>query len=265
MNLSRSFRLRVIATLVCGTLLSIVPDSIITAQDSQPNTGERLVKLEIKQRSILDGLTSIRVGQGESIRLHWTSDEAVVLHLHGYDIKEDVPKGGEAVIEFNANATGRFLITSHQPAGEGNDSHSNHMPSDMNSSEQDGHGDLFESETLVKGDMFSFIIPSDMEDTEIPYHDHMAHEQSALIIVSGHHGREGTVAVKVADSPHMYQPVEVTVKPGSTVEWTIEKDAKVRLTSGIPPATDHDSPVKEGAHGEHEEQEKTLVAIEVRP
>jgi plastocyanin len=69
----------------------------------------------------------------------------------------------------------------------------------------------------------------------------------------------------VADSPHTYQPVEVTVKPGATVEWAIEKDASVRLTSGFPPTSDHGSSAKEGAHGEHEEQEKTLVAIEVRP
>ncbi|SVE13020.1 uncharacterized protein METZ01_LOCUS465874, partial [marine metagenome] len=137
--------------------------------------------------------------------------------------------------------------------------------SDMNSSEQDGHGDLFESKTLVKGDMFSYIIPPDMEDTEIPYHDHMAHDQSALIIVSSHHGREGIVTVKVADSPHTYQPVEVTVKPGATVQWAIEKDASVRLTSGFPPTSDHGSSVKEDVRDEYEEQEKTLVAIEVRP
>ena len=113
MNLSRSFRLRVIATLVCSTLLSIVPDSIITAQDSQPNKGERLVKLEIKQRSILDGLTSIRVGQGESIRLHWTSDEAVVLHLHGYDIEMPLLPNTPSEMILEASATGRFPITSH--------------------------------------------------------------------------------------------------------------------------------------------------------
>ena len=113
MKLSRSFRLRVIATLVCSALLSIVPDSIITAQDSQPNQGERLVKLEIKQRSILDGLTSIRVGQGESIRLHWTSDEAVVLHLHGYDIEIPLLPNTPSEMILEASATGRFPITSH--------------------------------------------------------------------------------------------------------------------------------------------------------
>ena len=252
----------VIMGLVC---LMVFIASACGSENTPSSSGVTQIDVQIKGGEASGVGETVSINKGDDVKISFTSDEHLTVHLHGYDIKEDVPKGGEAVIEFNANATGRFLITSHQPAGEGNDSHSNHMPSDMNSSEHDGHGDLFESETLVKGDMFSFIIPSDMEDTEIPYHDHMAHEQSALIIVSGHHGREGTVAVKVADSPHMYQPVEVTVKPGSTVEWTIEKDAKVRLTSGIPPATDHDSPVKEGAHGEHEEQEKTLVAIEVRP
>ena len=125
MKLSRSFRLRVIATLVCSALLSIVPDSIITAQDSQPNQGERLVKLEIKQRSILDGLTSIRVGQGESIRLHWTSDEAVVLHLHGYDIEIPLLPNTPSEMILEASATGRFPITSHG-FGASNSTHHDH-------------------------------------------------------------------------------------------------------------------------------------------
>lgn len=258
MNIGRKY-----GTVIMGLICLMVTMVSACGSETTPSSSEvRHINVEIKDGEASGVGEKVSINKGDDVKISFTSDEHLTVHLHGYDIKEDVPKGGEAVMEFNANATGRFVITSHQPSDEGDDSHSGHMPNDMNSSKHDGHGDLFESKTLVKGDTFSYIIPSDMEDTEIPYHDHMAHEQSALIVVSKHHGREGIVAINVADSSHMYQPVEVTVKPGATVEWTIEKDEKVRLTSGFPPASSHGGSVKEDVH---EEQEKTLVAIEVRP
>ncbi len=242
-------------------LIAII--AIACGSESISSSSEvRHINVQIKGGEASGVEDKVSINKGDDVKISFTSDEDLTVHLHGYDIKEDVPKGGEAVMEFNANATGRFLITSHQPTDEGDHSHSGHTSSGMNSNKHDGHGDLFESKTLVKGDTFSYIIPPDMGDTELPYHDHMAHDQSALIVVSKHHGREGIVAIKVADSSHMYRPAEVTVKPGATVEWTIEKDEKVRLTSGFPPASNHGGSVKEDVH---EEEEKTLVAIEVRP
>ncbi len=250
-------------TVIMGLICLMVIIASACGSENTPSSSEvRHINIQIEEGEASGVGAKVSINKGDDVKISFTSDEHLTVHLHGYDIKEDVPKGGEAVMEFNANATGRFVITSHQPSDEGDDSHSGHMPNDMNSSKHDGHGDLFESKTLVKGDTFSYIIPSDMEDTEIPYHDHMAHEQSALIVVSKHHGREGIVAINVADSSRMYQPVEVNVKPGATVEWTIGRDAKVRLTSGFPPASSHGGSVKEDVH---EEQEKTLVAIEVRP
>lgn len=55
----------------------------------------------------------MRVKKGEKIRLHWTTDETVVLHLHGYDIEISVSPGTATEMTFEASATGRFPITSH--------------------------------------------------------------------------------------------------------------------------------------------------------
>ena len=125
MNVSRGFQLRIAAILICGTLLSIVPASITNAQYSRPTQGEHLVKLEIKQLSVLDGLKSIRVSQGERIRLHWTSDEAVVLHLHGYDIEISLFPNTPSEMTLEAGTTGRFPITSHG-FGASNSTHHDH-------------------------------------------------------------------------------------------------------------------------------------------
>ena len=55
----------------------------------------------------------VRVRQGDSVELRWTSDTATELHLHGYDREAHATVDGEAVISFVADATGRFPIEAH--------------------------------------------------------------------------------------------------------------------------------------------------------
>ena len=113
MHLSGVSRLRIAITFICGTLLCANPALIAISEDARGTHAERLVELEIKQRSILNNLTSVRVKKGERIRLHWMTDETVVLHLHGYDIEISVSPGTATEMIFEASATGRFPISSH--------------------------------------------------------------------------------------------------------------------------------------------------------
>lgn len=66
------------------------------------------------------GVEVLRVTHGDAVEIHWASDEKTTLHLHGYDVEIDVPATGEAVMRFEARATGRFPIESH---GFGDDHH----------------------------------------------------------------------------------------------------------------------------------------------
>ena len=54
-----------------------------------------------------------RVQQGEAVTLHWTSDRALTLHLHGYDVEQRVTPQMSATMSFTARATGRFPIEIH--------------------------------------------------------------------------------------------------------------------------------------------------------
>jgi hypothetical protein len=60
----------------------------------------------------------IRITEGDVVELRWTSDEAVDLHLHGYDVELHVGPDESAVPVIEAHATGRFPIISHG-SGEG--------------------------------------------------------------------------------------------------------------------------------------------------
>ena len=79
--------------------------------------------LVIKNRQIQLEENTLRVTQGVTVELVWSSDEDVDLHLHGYDIEFHVKAGTPASESFPANATGRFPVTSHGFSGEDNHGH----------------------------------------------------------------------------------------------------------------------------------------------
>ncbi|MEE2761102.1 MAG: hypothetical protein VYE18_06625 [Pseudomonadota bacterium] len=74
--------------------------------------GGRTKFVEIKERKII-GATTIRVNQGDEVKLIWKTDEKVELHMHGYDIKTSLIPDKPAEMRFIAKATGRFPVTSH--------------------------------------------------------------------------------------------------------------------------------------------------------
>ena len=65
----------------------------------------------------------IRVKQGDAVKLRWTTDRLMVLHLHGYDIETKVAPGAVAEMAFAARAAGRFPVEEHKPDAKGGHSH----------------------------------------------------------------------------------------------------------------------------------------------
>lgn len=89
-------------------------------QNGQPNRHE----ITIKDRAVVLDNNVIRVTQGDDVELIWTSDEAVELHLHGYDLALELSAGEPGTLSFHARATGRFPVTSHGFSGEHDHGHS---------------------------------------------------------------------------------------------------------------------------------------------
>ena len=61
----------------------------------------------------------IRVTHEDLVELRITTDEQMELHLHGYDIVLVVEPGTTASMVVDAQAAGRFPITSHRRQGGG--------------------------------------------------------------------------------------------------------------------------------------------------
>jgi hypothetical protein len=69
--------------------------------------------LRIDHGRVPDHMRLIQVKQGDVVKLQWSADQRVTVHLHGYDIERRVEPGVVGEIAFTANATGRFPIHVH--------------------------------------------------------------------------------------------------------------------------------------------------------
>ena len=110
-----------IFTAFVAIMLAVAGATLAAAQD------KRVVNIEIVDRNAAGdeveasgGTGVVRVTQGEQVELRWTSNEATELHLHGYNVRTKVDAKGEAVMNVDARAAGRFAIESH---GFGADHH----------------------------------------------------------------------------------------------------------------------------------------------
>lgn len=69
--------------------------------------------LRIEKGRVPDNMRLIRVKQGDVVKLQWSTDRRVSVHLHGYDIEKEVVPGAVTDMTFTARATGRFTIEPH--------------------------------------------------------------------------------------------------------------------------------------------------------
>lgn len=69
--------------------------------------------LAIANGRVPENMRLIRVKQNDVVKLEWSTDKPISVHLHGYDIEKDVKPGTVTPMTFTARATGRFTIEPH--------------------------------------------------------------------------------------------------------------------------------------------------------
>ncbi|MEE9198341.1 MAG: hypothetical protein V3U26_00940, partial [Dehalococcoidia bacterium] len=103
---------------------------------------EHTIDLEITERRVV-GEDVIKVKQGDTVTLRWSTDEPLEVHLHGYDLEIDVEPGEVGLLELVVDATGRFMLEGHYPLVGGDED------GDHNSHDEEGEGDNHEEVTLM--------------------------------------------------------------------------------------------------------------------
>jgi len=93
---------------------SVVTLVLVAASSISPAIAAELTfDLSIEHGHVSDSIRFIRVKEGDVVTLRWRTDQAVILHLHGYDIEKAIAPGAVTELTFRAYATGRFPVYVH--------------------------------------------------------------------------------------------------------------------------------------------------------
>jgi hypothetical protein len=77
--------------------------------------------LQIAKGHVPPDMRLIRVNQGDVVRLKWSSDHSVIVHLHGYDIEKVIEPGRVTELIFTAGVAGRFPLNLHSATQQSRD------------------------------------------------------------------------------------------------------------------------------------------------
>ena len=101
-------RRSILAGAALAPLLACAGQAVIDAR-----AAEATFVLRIENGRVPANMRLIRVKQGDIVKLRWSTDRRIALHLHGYDIEKEVVPGTATDMTFAAHATGRFTIQPH--------------------------------------------------------------------------------------------------------------------------------------------------------
>jgi hypothetical protein len=85
----------------------------LAAASGAANAAEVSYVLAIANGKVPDNMRLIRVKQNDVVKLKWSTDKPISVHLHGYDIEREVKPGAVTEMSFTARAAGRFTIEPH--------------------------------------------------------------------------------------------------------------------------------------------------------
>jgi FtsP/CotA-like multicopper oxidase with cupredoxin domain len=87
--------------------------SLLGAVTVAPGAAEVTYVLAVANGRVPENMRLIRVKQNDVVRLEWRTDKPMSVHLHGYDIEQEIKPGAVTDMTFTARATGRFTIEPH--------------------------------------------------------------------------------------------------------------------------------------------------------
>lgn len=85
------------------TTTTAPPEATEQKPDKPQPPQSRIALIKVVDGEPVDGVAELTFTKGENIRFVVESDVADHVHLHGYDVFQDVPAGGK--VEFNVPAT----------------------------------------------------------------------------------------------------------------------------------------------------------------
>jgi hypothetical protein len=77
------------------------------------------LQLSIRNDDRSDATRVLRAKQGDRVVIEWSTDKPVAVHIHPYEIAQDLVPGTLSRTEFMATISGRFPIEAHSASRGG--------------------------------------------------------------------------------------------------------------------------------------------------
>jgi FtsP/CotA-like multicopper oxidase with cupredoxin domain len=81
-------------------------------EKTKPGTGTETI--EFRNGAPVGGVQDVEAASGDEVRIRVVSDAPGEVHVHGYELSEEVAPGEPATFEFQATAEGEFEIEAHR-------------------------------------------------------------------------------------------------------------------------------------------------------
>ena len=115
-------RIRNVIVVLVTLIVLVVLFFLLRPESSAPTSSDVGDKQEQPVALAINGNTmspdEVSVTEGDQVNLQITSDHPVELHLHGYDLEEEVGPEEPGELSFEARITGQFPIEDHDTEAE---------------------------------------------------------------------------------------------------------------------------------------------------
>ncbi len=109
--------LAVILLVALFFLLKPQPDASNNTEPTQTETESgqevRTFTLELRDGEVVSGDSTVKVNQGDQVRITITANENDEVHLHGYDKEIELSAGQPSELSLTADISGRFEAELH--------------------------------------------------------------------------------------------------------------------------------------------------------
>jgi hypothetical protein len=97
-------------TTAAGGAVETGPTETTPAEPATTDQAPSVPTIVVKGGAPVGGVAELEYGAGEEVRFRVRSDVADEIHVHGYDVSEEVPAGGQVSFAFAADIEGIFEV-----------------------------------------------------------------------------------------------------------------------------------------------------------
>jgi hypothetical protein len=98
------------AALLLAAVAIVVVAFVLISSGGDDNKSGGSTTVNVVDAKPQGGIKKLSFKKGDQVQFKVVSDTADEIHVHGYDLMKDVPKGGSVSFSFKGSIEGRFVV-----------------------------------------------------------------------------------------------------------------------------------------------------------